>query len=203
MQPNLTDKEAAQIRKSIQEKYSRVAATGPASCFRYPTGGEGLQELHYPPELLRDLPPAVIASFCGVGNPFSLGPIHPGEAVLDIGCGGGFDSLVAARMVGPSGRVVGIDVTPAMLDQARSHLALLGLANVSFQLAAAESLPFPDNDFEVVISNGVFNLTLDKEAALKEAHRVLKPGGRVLLADMVLVAELPADKTGKIENWHQ
>ncbi|MEW6659638.1 MAG: methyltransferase domain-containing protein [Thermodesulfobacteriota bacterium] len=203
MASNLTEKERALIRESIKDKYSRVAAAGPASCFRYPTGQEGLKQQHYPPELIRDFPPAVLDAFCGVGNPFSLGPIYPGEAVLDIGCGGGFDSLVAARMVGPEGRVVGIDVTQAMLDTARSHLALLGLTNVSFQLAAAESLPFPDNDFDVVISNGVFNLTLDKEAALQEAHRVLKPGGRLLLADMILVADLPPDKAGKIENWYQ
>ena len=203
MPSDLTDKDAALIREGIRRKYSQVAASGPASCFRYPTGEAGVRQQHYPLDLIRDFPPAVIDSFCGVGNPFSLGPIYAGEAVLDIGCGGGFDSLVAARMVGPEGRVVGIDVTQEMIGKARANLALLNLPHVSFQVAAAEFLPFPDNDFDVVISNGVFNLTLDKARALEEVHRVLKPGGRLLLADMVQVAALPPDKAGKVENWYQ
>ena len=203
MSPEMTEAEIRQIRTGIQEKYAKVAAEGAGCCFEYPTGKEGMRLQGYPVDVIRDLPEEVLADFCGVGNPFSLGPLYPGDAVLDIGCGAGVDSLVAAQLVGPGGRVVGIDVTSAMLEQARAHLARLGWPQVSFQVADAEALPFPDNDFDAVISNGVFNLTLDKAKALQEAHRVLKPGGRLMLADMVLVAALPPDRQDQIANWYQ
>jgi ubiquinone/menaquinone biosynthesis C-methylase UbiE len=190
MMQKLTDQEKGLIREKIQEKYDRVAAS-PSGCFRYPVGREGISELGYP------------ASFCGVGNPFSLGPIQPGEAVLDIGCGAGFDVFVAARLVGPQGRVVGVDVTLRMVEKAKEHLSHLALKYVAFQMGVAEALPFPDKDFEVVISNGVLNLTLNKDKAVKEIYRVLKPGGRLMMADMVLVEALPPEREQKIDNWYQ
>jgi arsenite methyltransferase len=203
MSNDLTESEILKVRQGIKEKYDRVAAAGSGSCFQYPTGKDGMDLQGYPTEILRDFPPEVLAAFCGVGNPFRLGPLNPGDAVLDIGCGAGVDSLVAARLVGAGGRVVGLDVTPAMVERARAHQARLGLANLSFQVGDAEALPFPDNDFDAVISNGVFNLALDKEKALKETHRVLKPGGRLMMADMVLVAALPPEKSDQVENWFQ
>jgi arsenite methyltransferase len=203
MSPEMTEAEIRQIRTGIQEKYAKVAVEGAGCCFKYPTGREGMERQGYPSEVLRDSPPEVLTAFCGVGNPFSLGPLYLGDTVLDIGCGAGVDSLVAAQLVGPSGRVIGIDVTPAMIEQARSHLARLGWDQVSFQVADAEALPFPDNDFDAVISNGVFNLTLNKAKALQEAQRVLKPGGRLMLADMVLVAALPPGRQDQITNWYQ
>lgn len=203
MTPEMTETEILQVRQGIQAKYDRVAATGASGCFQYPTGKAGMELQGYPLELIQNFPPEVLAAFCGVGNPFSLEPLNHGDAVLDLGCGAGVDSLVAAHLVGTGGRVVGLDVTPAMVERARGHLSRLGLANVTFEVGEAEALPFPDNDFDAVISNGVFNLTLDKAKALKETHRVLKPGGRLMLADMVLVAALPPDQAGKVENWFQ
>ncbi len=203
MSAEMTDAEIRQIRNGIQEKYAKVATEGAGCCFTYPTGREGMERQGYPLESLGDLPPEVLADFCGVGNPFSLGPLYVGDAVLDIGCGAGVDSLVAAHLVAAGGRVVGIDVTPAMIARAQAHLARLGWPQVSFRVADAEALPFPDNDFDAVISNGVFNLTVNKAKALQEAHRVLKPGGRLMLADMVLVAALPSDRQDQIANWYQ
>jgi arsenite methyltransferase len=203
MSQDMPEPESQRVLQGIKAKYDQVATAGPGGRFRYPTGREGLERLGYPPEILETLPAAVLATFCGVGNPFSLGPLQPGEAVLDIGCGAGVDALVAASLVGPGGRVVGIDVTTAMLETARANLAQLNWPQVSFEPADAEHLPFPAGDFNAVISNGVFNLTLNKGQALAEAHRVLKPGGRLLLADMVLVSKLPPEVGDKVENWFQ
>jgi arsenite methyltransferase len=203
MSSEMTEAEIRQIRTGIQEKYAKVAIEGAGCCFKYPTGREGMERQGYPLEILQDFPSEILAAFCGVGNPFSLGPLYPKDAVLDIGCGAGVDSLVAAHLVGEGGRVVGIDVTPAMLAQARANLARLGWPQVSFQEGDAEALPFQDSEFDVVISNGVLNLTLDKAKALEETHRVLKPGGRLMLADMVLVSTLPPDLGDKVENWFQ
>ncbi len=204
MGPDLSEVDLRTIEAGIQRKYAEVAAKASAAgCFKYPTGKEGLLQLGYSEEILRKIPDAILASFCGVGNPFSLGAISPGETVLDIGCGAGVDALVAAHLVGPTGRVVGVDITEAMIIRAKVNLDRSGLTNVRFEVAAADTLPFPDREFDVVISNGVFNLTIDKERALREARRVLKPGGRLMVADMVLVEELPKEKAAKVENWYQ
>ena len=203
MTSEFTAAEIDRIHTGIKEKYTKVATEGASCCFKYPTGLKGMTLQGYPQEIMRDLPGEVLADFCGVGNPFSLGPLYPGETVLDIGCGAGVDSLTAAHLVGPGGRVMGIDVTFAMLQQARAHLARMGWQHVNFQEAEAEALPFPAAEFDVVISNGVFNLTIDKARALQETRRVLKPGGRLLLADMVLVGALPPDRQDQIANWYQ
>jgi arsenite methyltransferase len=196
----LTPEERQRIAEGIRGKYVRVAVS-PEGLFRYPTGRAGLEALHYDPRLTLALPDEVAAAYCGVGNPFALGPVQAGDAILDIGCGAGVDTIIAARLAGPTGSATGIDLVPEMLARARENARLAGAANVEFREGSAEALPFPGNSFEVVISNGVFNLVVNKAKALGEVYRVLKPGGRFMLADQILAGELPKETRARIENW--
>jgi arsenite methyltransferase len=197
---NLTSAERTRIEEAIRVKYVKVAA-GPEGKFRYPTGREGLEVLHYDPQVIKQLPESVTASYCGVGNPFSLGPIHKKASILDVGCGSGVDTIIAAILVGPEGRVMGVDPVPEMLERARRNLAQTGLTNVTFTEASGEALPFEDESFDVVLSNGAFNLIPAKSQALGEVFRVLKPGGRLMMADEVLTIEPSTDRASTIETW--
>jgi arsenite methyltransferase len=184
----------AEIREGIAEKYRKVAVS-PEGLFKYPTGEESAKGLGYPPDLITAVPRPIRERFVGVGNPFSLGSIHRGEVVLDLGCGAGFDAFVAAQFVGPGGRVVGVDLSPEMLAVARAALAEAGFPQIEFSDASIEALPFPDASFDVALSNGVLNLVPDKPAALGEIFRVLRPGGRLQACDIGLVGDrLPTDK---------
>jgi len=190
----LNTQDVAAIRNGIAQKYRRVAAS-PEGLFRYPTGEASARGLGYPPDLLAAIPLVVRERFVGVGNPFSLGPIRIGESVLDLGCGAGFDTFIAAQLVGLEGRLVGIDLSPEMLAVARAGQAEAGFPEVEFREASVEALPFPDASFDVTLSNGVLNLVPDKLAALREILRVLRPGGRLQACDIGLVGDrLPADK---------
>jgi SAM-dependent methyltransferase len=200
METKFNSDERKRIQQGIKEKY-KVVAINPEGKFRYPTGRAGLEGQKYDPEILRALPEDVLASYCGVGNPFSLGPVTKGEAVLDIGCGAGVDTFVAAIMVGPEGRVIGIDLISEMLNRARTNLEKTSFKNMTFQEGSAEELPFLDRIFDVVISNGVFNLITDKAKALKEVFRVMKSSGRFLLVDQILTGGMPADSKSMVENW--
>ncbi len=192
MGKNFDCEDIREIKEGIRKKYKRVA-TSPEGNFQYPTGRAGLEKQNYDPEILRNFPEKVLASYCGVGNPFSLASIPKGASILDIGCGAGVDSLVAAAIVGPEGKVIGIDLIPEMVKRAKENLQKAALSNVTFQEGSGEDLPFPDGTFDAVISNGVFNLIPDKKKALQEAVRVLKPGGLFLLADQILMGEIPKD----------
>ena len=140
-------------------------------------------------------------SFCGVGNPFSLGKPQPGQVVLDLGCGAGFDTLLSARRVGARGKVIGVDMTPEMIAKARTNASLLGMMNVEFVLGEIENLPLPDSSVDLVISNGVFNLCPIKPRVLSEVFRVLKPGGRLQMADILLEPQVTPEEVATKGSW--
>ena len=202
MGSKLSPEDMDRIVEGIRKKYAEASIT-PQGLFNYPTGREGLKGLGYDSKIVETIPKPVIDSFCGVGNPFSLGPIHKGETVLDIGCGGGFDVIFAATEVGPEGQVTGIDVTPEMLERSKKNLRETSLANVTFRQATAEALPFPNDNFDVIISNGVFNLIPNKAKAFSEVFRVLKLSGRLMVADQILIGELSKEQKLSAESWAQ
>ena len=184
----------------IQHKYTEVAVE-PERGFHFHTGRRLAQMLAYPDEWLDATPEPVVASFAGVGNPFRLGTLPEGAVVLDIGSGAGFDAHQAARQVGPSGRVIGVDMTPAMLAKARAGAEAAGLANVEFREGRAERLPLADASVDVVISNGVINLCPDKDAVYREIFRVLRPAGRLQIADVMVQRPVPEEARANIDLW--
>ncbi|GMQ79875.1 MAG: hypothetical protein BMS9Abin03_322 [Thermodesulfobacteriota bacterium] len=202
METPISQKDKDRIESGIRGKYTKVAKS-PEGLFKYPTGRAGLEGLNYDPELIRALPDQVAASYCGVGNPFSLGPVHEGEAVLDIGCGAGVDTILAAMMAGPSGKAVGVDIVVEMLRRAEENLKMTGIKNVTFKKVSGEQLPFEDESFDVLISNGVINLIPDKGATLKEAVRLLKPDGRLMIADQIAAGRLQKDLKARLDSWFQ
>lgn len=167
-----------ELHEKIKQEYANVARN-PHKGYHFNTGRDAANCIGYDKALYDDLPEENIASFAGTGNPFMLGPINHRETVVDVGSGSGFDSLIASKLVGSNGRVVGVDMTPEMLNKARSGAQEAGATNVEFLRGSAEDLPLPDNFADVVISNGVLNLTPNKAVTLSEWARVLKPGGRL------------------------
>ena len=189
------------LRSEVSKVYSRVAKD-PDGDFHFHRGPAYAADfLGYSAADLAALPTECTASFAGVANPHAIAPIVEGETVLDIGCGAGTDLLLAARRIGPGGRAIGIDMTEAMRDRARSSADGAGLTNVEVQQADATALPLPDASVDVVISNGVLNLVPEKEKAFAEIHRVLRPGGRLQLGDIVLDAELGDEVRRNIDLW--
>lgn len=192
--------DVAVLRDAIRTEYGQVAAD-PGQDFHFHTGRRLARLLAYEDAWLDGVPEDSIASFAGTGNPFSLGALRAGEHVVDVGCGAGIDSLIAARMVGPDGAVVGVDMTAAMLDRARASAARAGFANVRFHDGLAESLPVADGWADVVISNGVLNLFPDKLAGLQEMARVLKPGGRLQVGDILVQKSVGEKAKRDIDLW--
>lgn len=189
-----------QLRRQISEKYTDVALN-PEKGFHFHTGRPLAAMLGYDMADVDRLPAATVHSFAGTGNPFSMGRLAPGETVLDIGCGAGFDTLQAAMQAGPAGRVVAVDMTEAMLGRTAAGARALGLGNVDVRHGFMEDLPVEDASVDVVISNGVVNLTPDKTGVMRQVHRVLRPGGRFQIGDIIVHKEVPQDAKDDIDLW--
>ena len=187
------------LKSEIKKTYAAVSQE-PEADFIFPTGRAWAEDLRYPPELAT-VPDTAAESFAGVANPWELGRLSPGERALDLGCGAGTDSLVAAQMVGAEGRVTGIDMTPEMLAKARSAAAEMGAGNVDFVEGEIEALPFADETFDVVVSNGVVDLVPDKDAVFEEIYRVLAPGGRIQIADVTIQNPVSEEGRRNIDLW--
>jgi arsenite methyltransferase len=188
------------LRAEVRAKYRQVAVD-PGGSYHFHTGRALAERLGYDPDILGALPERAVESFAGVGNPFSLRRLTPGERVVDIGSGAGFDSFVAAYQVGQRGSVIGVDMTVEMLDKSRENSALLGLAHVEFRDGLAEALPVEDGSADVVIANGVINLCADKRAVFAELRRVLRPGGWLQFADIANGRPVPPEALRDIDLW--
>jgi SAM-dependent methyltransferase len=188
------------LRCEIRREYSEVARN-PHKGFHFHTGRRLAEILGYDLDRIDRLPRSTVESFAGTGNPFSMGPARPGEGVVDVACGAGLDSLLAGLSVGPQGRVVGVDMTPEMLEKARRGAAEMGLTQVEFRQGYAETLPLPDGWADLVLSNGAVNLCPDKPAVFAEMFRVLKPGGRLQIADIMVTVPVPETARRHIDLW--
>ena len=194
------DVDSDTLRNAIRDEYTDVAKH-PGKGFHFHTGRRLSKIVGYKEEWFTGVSELAIESFAGTGNPFAMGELAVGERVVDVGSGGGIDSLIAARLVGPTGEVIGIDMTPAMLEKARAAAAESGIDNVEFREAYMEELPVADGWADVVISNGVLNLTPDKQKVVGEMFRVLRSGGRLQIGDILVNREVPEGAKKKIDLW--
>lgn len=199
---NFTLADKTQIKKDIENKYLKVAVI-PDGQFRYPTGRKALEILGYDPDILITLPGSVADSYCGTGNPFSLGEIEKGEIILDFGCGAGVDTLIAAKMIGNKGKAIGVDIIPKMLEKAIENRDILGFTNADFIISRGDKLEFEDEYFDTIISNSVINLVPEKESILKELYRCMKPGGKFLMVDQIFTGNQIKQHDARVKSWFQ
>jgi SAM-dependent methyltransferase len=192
--------EPEKLRQGVRESYSG-AATDPMGRHPFPVGNDFALSLGYPRELLAAIPPRSRESFVGVADVSVFADLPSGATVLDIGCGAGLDALIAARQVGPSGKVIGLDFSPAMLALAERSRAESALANLSFLCGEAERLPLADRSVDIVLVNGIFNLNPDRARVFREISRVTRPGGMVYAAELVLTGPLKKRKLRKVDDW--
>lgn len=198
--PSLTELSTDELKAAVAERYGRVASS-PTGKFGFPVGRRFAESLGYDAALLGSLPSGMCESFTGAGNPQPFVDAHSGETLLDLGCGAGLDLFLYAQRVGLTGRLFGLDLSEAMLAKARCNLESLGIHNVEWLHAAADAIPLPNQSVDLVTANGIFNLSPDKNAVMREVSRVLKPGGRTIFAEIVLKSELPNEIRRELDDW--
>lgn len=194
---NMTQEE---IEQAVREKYSEVAST-PWARFNFPVGREFAESVGYSCDLLEKLPSSLWESFTGAGNPHPYIDIVPGETVLDLGCGAGLDLYLYARATGDGGKVYGLDISKEMTAKARRNMIAVNVQNVEFLCAGADSIPLPDESIDIVTANGIYNLSPDKNAVMREVARVLRPGGRTIFAEIILESQLPQEIRKNMDDW--
>ena len=188
------------IKRAVSDKYSQVA-TKPTGRFNFPVGRKFAQSVGYPRELLHRLPASFGESFTGAGNPHPFIELRAGETVLDLGCGAGLDMYIYAQAAGPGGKIYGVDISEEMLTKAKANLEKVGVKNVELRLGESDRIPLEVSSVDLVASNGIYNLSPDKEAVMREVLRVLKPGGRTVFSEIVLKSELPEKVRKDIDDW--
>lgn len=196
----LKEMSADEIKEAVKEKYSRVAKD-PCAIFNFPVGKEFAVKVGYPQNILDKLPQSMYESFTGANNPQPFIELKKGNIVLDLGCGAGLDLYFYAKTIGENGKIYGLDISEDMVNKANSNMDALGIKNVEIKCGHSDSLPFQDNFFDVVASNGIYNLSPDKEAVMKEVFRVLKVGGKTVFCEIVLKEKLPEDLKKNIDDW--
>lgn len=189
-----------EIKDAVKDKYSKVAKD-PCASFNFPVGKAFALKVGYPKEVLDKLPSAMFESFTGANNPQPFVELKTGEVVLDLGCGAGLDIYFYAQAVGEKGKVYGLDICEDMVNKAKGNMETVGIKNVEIKCGYSDSLAFPDNFFDVVASNGIYNLSPDKEAVMREVFRVLKPGGRTVFCEIVLKDRPSEDVRKNIDDW--
>lgn len=200
MSRELKDMTHEEIKDACRVKYAQVAVN-PEGRFNFPVGKKFAGEVGYPRQILDKVPKSLVESFCGVNYPPSFSEMKKGDTVLDIGCGTGLDLYVTSQIVGPNGRVIGIDIADEMVEKAKENMNKLGVTNVEVRKAPSDKLPLADESVDVITSNGIYNLSPDKEAVFREAYRVLKPDGTIAFSEIVLKRELEEEVRKSIEDW--